>query len=162
LLSIFTSQAKPAQARWRDTKLDAGLIVRWGADGFDDEPVAAGLYAPHSLKIHDGFVWWCDSYRACVCRNDGWRSPHLGGFTRGLRFHNGYCIVGLSASRVAPNPMLDVCGVCLFEPHNPEQQHLYQLESPYFEVYDILPLYDRELNKVSAARPAPGAMQKGA
>ena len=145
ILSMFSSDPKPAGVRWRDSKLDEGLIVRWGADGFDDEPLATGLYVPHSLRIHDSHVWWCESFRARVCRDDGWRSPPWGGFARGLRFVNGQCLVGLSRSRVAPNPTLDVCGVCLFDPRDPVSHEIVPLEEPYFEIYDIIPV--EELRK---------------
>ncbi len=154
ILSMFTSDPKPAGVHWRDSNLDQGLIVRWGADGFDDEPLAVGVYAPHSLRIHDSHVWWCDSFRAAVCRDDGWRSPNLGGFARGLRFVDGQCVVGLSKSRVAPNPQLDTCGVCVFDPRKPESICLYEVESPYFEIYDVLPVpeWDVENSKTGSGK----------
>ena len=140
ILSMFTCDPKPAGVRWRDSKLDEGLIVRWGADGFDDEPLAADVYVPHSLRLHDSHLWWCESFRARVCRDDGWHSPPWGGFARGLRFVDGQCLVGLSKSRVAPNPTLDVCGVCVFDPRDPASHEIVPLEEPYFEIHDIIPV----------------------
>ncbi|MFQ5731658.1 MAG: FkbM family methyltransferase [Planctomycetaceae bacterium] len=140
LLSYFSESPRPKGKRWRETNLDEGKIVRWGPRGFDPAPVATGVYAPHSLRRHAGRIWWCDSFRRRVCRDDGWRSPDLGGFTRGMAFHRERCIVGLSRSRVDPYPEAKTCGVCAFDPANPEDRAVVELDGAFIEVYDVVPL----------------------
>lgn len=140
VLSLFSVDPKPEGQRWRDRNLDEGLIIRWGQNGFHDNPIASGVYVPHSLRKHKGKIWWCESFRGTLCREDGWRSPHVGGFTRGLAFlKDGRCIVGLSRSRVAPNPTLERCGFCVFDPDQPEDCQYVELDLPYIEVYDVWP-----------------------
>jgi len=146
VLSLFAGEPKPPEARWTDTPLDRGLIVRWGPTGFDRQPIASGVYAPHSLRRFGARLWWCDSFRHVVCRQDGWRSPDLGGFTRGLTMFGGRCYVGLSRSRIAPHPTGHVCGVCDFDLHDPADRHLTELDEQYVEVYDVLPLADQDLD----------------
>ena len=152
VLSCFTLEPKPRDQRWRCTDLTAGAILRWKHDGFADEPIAKGVYAPHSVRLHEGFVWWCDSFRGRVCRCDGWSSPHLGGFARGLRIGDDQLIVGLSKSRVAPNPTLDVCGVALIDPVRPEDPRIIPLGDPYIEVYDVMALRSHEWPWASQAQ----------
>ena len=111
VLSLFSGNPKTPGTRWRDSKLDAGTIIRWGPEGFADQPIASGVYCPHSLRLYGGHVWWCDSFRGQVCRY-GSRPGHaevsslptgeemgvrvfsIGPFTRGLTFSDGRCIVG--------------------------------------------------------------------
>lgn len=140
ILSIWTAEPKQPGLDWRQANLDQGQIIRWGADGFDDTPVAKDVYAPHSLRWHQGHVWWCDSFRGCVCRDDGWRAAGLEGFTRGLRFVDGKCLVGVSKSRVPPHPILERCGICVIDVNSPDECEFVEIGSHYTEVYHFLPV----------------------
>jgi FkbM family methyltransferase len=141
LLSLFSGEPRPPAIPWREAKLDDGLILRWGPEGFAEKAVACGLYAPHSLRRYQGQAWWCDSFRRAVCREDGWRSADLGGFTRGLAFSEGRCAVGLSRSRVPPHPFAEVCGVAVLDAQKPEEApQVFQLGDPFTEVFDVIPI----------------------
>jgi hypothetical protein len=140
LLSLFARDAKPASARWRDMDLAGGVIARWGRDGFHVGLAAEGIYGPHSIRLHDGYVWWCDAFRGQVARSDGWRSEPLRGFARGLRLVDGRCLVGLSMSRVGDHPHLDFCGIAVVDATTGAQLDRVALPAPYTEVYSLWPL----------------------
>ena len=140
LLSFFSAAPKPPERRWRDSRLDEGTIIHWGPNGFAEKPLATGIYGPHSLRRYQGHVWWCESFRHRVFRDDGWKSPDLVGFARGLSFVDGKCVVGLSRSRVDPFPFGEICGVCVLDPQNPESREIYELDLPFIEVYDVIVL----------------------
>ncbi|NQV24727.1 MAG: FkbM family methyltransferase [Rhodopirellula sp.] len=146
ILSLFSVAPKPDDQRWRESPLDQGVITRWGPQGFAEQPLATGVYAPHSLRRYSGHVWWCDSFRHTVCRDDGWVSPDLLGFTRGLSFADGRCIVGLSKSRVPPYPEGLVCGVCTFDPRHPEDRTVHELSKPFIEIYDVFSLDESDFS----------------
>lgn len=69
-----------------------------------DRVIAAGLSMPHSPRVHDGQLWVLDSGNGYLTRID----PQSGGaeqvafcpgFMRGLAFHRGHALIGLSLPR---------------------------------------------------------------
>lgn len=85
---------------WRDRRHEGGLII----DVETDEIVTEGLSMPHSPRWHDGKLWVLNSGTGelgWVELKDGKFNPiaFTPGFARGLAFHNGYAIIGLSKPR---------------------------------------------------------------
>ncbi|WP_108660195.1 TIGR03032 family protein [Acuticoccus kandeliae] len=85
---------------WRSHRRDGGVIV----DVETDAIVAEGLSMPHSPRIHDGALWVLDSgngYLTRIDRESGSRErvAFCPGFLRGLSFHAGHAVVGLSLAR---------------------------------------------------------------
>lgn len=89
-----------APESWRDRRADGGVVI----DVESGEVVSAGLSMPHSPRVHDGTLWLLDSGTGRLGRVD----PATGrfepvvfcpGYLRGLAFHGGHAIVGLSKPR---------------------------------------------------------------
>lgn len=85
---------------WRDRRHDGGVVI----DIRNDEFLAEGLSMPHSPRWHDGKLWLLNSGTGEL----GWIDPEkrkfepftfCPGFARGLAFHDGHAIVGLSKPR---------------------------------------------------------------
>lgn len=85
---------------WRAHRRDGGVIV----DVETDALVAEGLSMPHSPRLHDGALWVLDSgngYLTRIDRQSGQRErvAFCPGFMRGLSFHDGHAVIGLSLAR---------------------------------------------------------------
>ncbi|WP_394706180.1 TIGR03032 family protein [uncultured Martelella sp.] len=85
---------------WRNERRDGGVVV----DVETDEIVAEGLSMPHSPRLHNGALWFLDSGNGYLTRLDlesrmRERVTFCPGFLRGLSFHDGHAIVGLSLAR---------------------------------------------------------------
>ena len=79
---------------------DGGVVV----DIETDEIVAEGLSMPHSPRLHEGALWFLDSGNGYLTRLDlesrtRERVAFCPGFLRGLSFHDGHALVGLSLAR---------------------------------------------------------------
>ena len=87
-------------AGWRDHRHDGGVVV----DVPTHEIVASGLSMPHSPRLHDGRLWVLNSGTGelgTIDLDDGRFEPicFCPGYLRGLAFHQGYAIVGMSKCR---------------------------------------------------------------
>jgi uncharacterized protein (TIGR03032 family) len=85
---------------WRDRRAEGGCII----DVATDAIVSEKLSMPHSPRLHQDKLWVLNSgtgYLGTVDPVSGEFSPHTfcPGFLRGLAFHNGYALVGLSLPR---------------------------------------------------------------
>jgi uncharacterized protein (TIGR03032 family) len=85
---------------WRDRRTDGGCVV----DVPSGEIVLEGLSMPHSPRMHDGKLWVLNS----GVGEFGYVDVESGkfeavtfcpGYARGMSFHNGFAIVGLSRPR---------------------------------------------------------------
>ena len=87
-------------AGWRTNKASGGAII----DVPSGETVARGLCMPHSPRVHNGRLWFCNSGIGNLSQVDR-QSGHveavaaLPGYTRGLAVHDGFAFVGLSKIR---------------------------------------------------------------
>ena len=87
-------------AGWREHRQDGGVVV----DVESNEIVASGLSMPHSPRLHEGKLWILNSGTGelgTIDLADGRFEPHCfcPGYLRGLAFHGGYAIVGMSQCR---------------------------------------------------------------
>ena len=85
---------------WRNHRRDGGVVV----DVETDKIVADGLSMPHSPRLHEGALWMLDSGNGYLTRIDlengaRERVAFCPGFLRGLSFHAGHAVVGLSLAR---------------------------------------------------------------
>lgn len=89
---------------WRDRRSDGGVVI----DVRTDEIVCDGLSMPHSPRMYQGQLYVLDSGTGRVGRIAHETKSGKGrfeeiafcpGFVRGLAFHNGFAIVGLSKPR---------------------------------------------------------------
>lgn len=85
---------------WRDRRAEGGCVI----DVTDNRVVSEKLSMPHSPRLHQGKLWLLNSgtgYLGSVDPASGEFSPltFCPGFLRGLAFHNGYALVGLSLPR---------------------------------------------------------------
>ncbi len=85
---------------WRDRRSDGGVII----DVKTDEILCDGLSMPHSPQIYQGQLYVLNSGTGELLRVDRETGEKevicfCPGFTRGLSFHNGFAIVGLSRPR---------------------------------------------------------------
>ena len=87
-------------AGWRDHRQSGGLVV----DVASNQIVATGLSMPHSPRLHEGRLWLLNSGTGelgTIDLADGRFEPvcFCPGYLRGLAFHGGYAIVGMSKCR---------------------------------------------------------------
>jgi len=92
--------ATDVAAGWRDHRHDGGVIV----DIASGEIVTHGLSMPHSPRLHGGRLWVLNSGTGelgVVDLADGHFEPvcFCPGYLRGLAFHGGYAVVGMSKCR---------------------------------------------------------------
>ncbi|WP_051288127.1 TIGR03032 family protein [Photobacterium halotolerans] len=92
---------------WRDGSSFDGAIMRIS----DEQPVIKGLCLPHSPRVHQNYLYFCESGTGRLWRCSEARLPasksdlelvaELNGFTRGLRIVGEMAFVGLSKVRKA-------------------------------------------------------------
>lgn len=85
---------------WRNERVGGGVII----DLKTSEPITGGLSMPHSPRIHQGELYALNSGTGELIRVDRESGAQeviafCPGFVRGLDFHEGYAIVGLSRPR---------------------------------------------------------------
>ncbi|GAB5377268.1 MAG: TIGR03032 family protein [Acuticoccus sp.] len=136
---------------WRQHRRDGGVVV----DVATDAILAEGLSMPHSPRVHQGAVWVLDSGNGYLTRID----PQTGarervafcpGFLRGLSFHAGHALVGLSLARregvfsgLALQEQLEArrsdawCGVQIVNTQNGDIVEWLRLEGAVRELFDV-------------------------
>ncbi|MEM7267716.1 MAG: TIGR03032 family protein [Pseudomonadota bacterium] len=85
---------------WRDRRADGGVII----DVKTNEIVTDGLSMPHSPQVYQGQLYVLNSGTGELIKVDRKNGDKevvcfCPGFTRGLAFHNGFAIIGLSRPR---------------------------------------------------------------
>jgi len=85
---------------WRERRAEGGSLIDVAAN----EVVTEKLSMPHSPRWHDGEMWLLNSgtgYLGTVDMKSGAFEPRVfcPGFLRGLAFHDGHALVGLSLPR---------------------------------------------------------------
>jgi uncharacterized protein (TIGR03032 family) len=85
---------------WRDRRAEGGVLI----DLRDDRIVTERLSMPHSPRLWNGALWILNSGSGHLCRVDQTTGgleevAFLPGFLRGLAFHAGAAVVGLSLPR---------------------------------------------------------------
>ena len=136
---------------WRDKRRDGGVVVEIATDRI----LAEGLSMPHSPRVHQGAVWVLDSGNGYLTRIDpetgaAERVAFCPGFLRGLSFHGGYAVVGLSLARhegvFSGLPLQEAleargadpwCGVQIVDTRNGDIVEWLRLEGAVRELFDV-------------------------
>ncbi len=146
---------------WRDRRGDGGVVidVRTGAI------VCEGLSMPHSPRWHDGKLWVLNSGTGelGIVEGLGERKSKSGaavkgkfvpkvfcpGFVRGLSFHDGYAIVGLSKPRYKRFEGLELdkklseadsepwCGIQIIDLQRGVCAEWFRIDGAVGELYDV-------------------------
>jgi uncharacterized protein (TIGR03032 family) len=139
---------------WRDHRAGGGQVI----DVRTNETVATGLSMPHSPRWHDGKLWLLDSgtghfgfvdlqtgrfNEVCFCP----------GYMRGLSFHGGFALVGLSKPRhnktfsgLALDENLKQrkaeprCGLQVIDLRTGDAVHWLRMDGIVDELYDVVAL----------------------
>ena len=135
---------------WRERRAQGGCII----DIRDNTIVTGNLSMPHSPRWADNQLWVLNSgtgYIGTVDSANGAfeRRAFLPGFMRGLAFHDGYAIVGLSMPRNGSFTGLALddelkkrdaepwCGVQIVDTRSGDVVQWIRLEGPVTELFDV-------------------------
>ena len=142
---------------WRDRRTGGGVVVEVATGRI----VAEGLSMPHSPRLHRGRLYVLNSGTGQLGRVDPSSPPaeafeplaFCPGFLRGLSFHEGFAVVGLSKPRyerfeglpldkaLADRDSEAWCGVQVIELATGRVAHWFRIDGAIGELYDtaILP-----------------------
>ena len=135
---------------WRERRAEGGCIINIT----DNSIVTSKLSMPHSPRWADGRLWVLNSgtgFMGTVDAASGAFEPRafLPGFMRGLAFHNGHAIVGLSLPRNGSFTGLALdgelkkrdaepwCGVQIADTRSGDIVQWIRLEGPVTELFDV-------------------------
>lgn len=134
---------------WRDRRANGGVII----DVKSGKLLADGLSMPHSPRIYNGHLYVLNSGTGellRVNRNSGDTEviAFCPGFVRGLAFHNGYAIVGLSRPRYQRFEGLELdvklkaadsepwTGIQIIDLSTKSVAEWFRIDGPVAEIYD--------------------------
>ena len=92
---VTAAAASDEPAGWRDRRADGGVVI----DVDSGDMALTGLSMPHSPRWHDGRLWLLNSGTGDFgfVEDGAFRSvAFCPGYARGLSFHGGFALVGLS------------------------------------------------------------------
>ena len=138
---------------WRDRRADGGVVI----DVRTGEVVCEGLSMPHSPRMHNGELWVLNSGTgelgvvAGLARGKGRFEPRVfcPGFVRGLAFHGGLAIVGLSKPRYKRFEGLELderlratdsepwCGLQIIDISQGSCVDWFRIDGTVAELYDV-------------------------
>ena len=137
---------------WRKRRADGGIVI----DVDSGEMVVTGLSMPHSPRWHDGKLWLLNSGTGDFGYvEDGALRPvaFCPGWGRGLAFHDGFAVVGLSLAakgRSFEGLALDLnlarrlthprCGIQVIDLASGEAVEWAYFDGAIEEIYDVVPL----------------------
>jgi len=138
-------------AAWRDRREDGGIVI----DVETGDIVADGLSMPHSPRLYEGDLYLVQAGSGELGRIDratGAFDPiaFCPGYGRGLAFHDGYALVGLSKPRrsrafqglalddaLASKDVDPKCGLFVVELSTGRTAHWMEFTSIIEEIYDV-------------------------
>jgi uncharacterized protein (TIGR03032 family) len=136
---------------WRDKRHDGGVVV----DVESGEIVLAGLSMPHSPRLHDGRLWVLNSGTGELGVVDLARGAFepvcfCPGYLRGLVFHRGFALVGMSKcreertfsgleldQRLGAKQAEAKCGLAVVELQTGSLVHWLEFSGEMRELYDV-------------------------
>lgn len=136
---------------WRARRRDGGVVMELPSG----RVVVEGLSMPHSPRVHGGELWLLNSGEGQFGRVDrvGGKFQPLTdcpGYLRGLSFHGGYAVVGLSQARDQKNfgglalgekleqrGVEGMCGLQVIDLRTMEAIHWIRIEGSVSELYDV-------------------------
>ena len=136
---------------WREHRQDGGVVI----DVESNEVVLTGLSMPHSPRMYQGKLYVLNSgtgYFGTVDVEKGKFEPlaFCPGYMRGLAFHNGFAIIGMSKCRenrtfsgldlddnLTKRKVEPRCGVFVVDLSTGDLVQWVRLEGAVFEMYDI-------------------------
>jgi uncharacterized protein (TIGR03032 family) len=138
-------------AGWRNHRLDGGVVIHVPSS----EIVVRGLSMPHSPRWHEGKLWLLNSGTGELgYMEDGRFQPttFCPGFVRGLAFHGGHALVGLSKLRSKTFGGLELekklaaqggspqCGLAVVDLATGAVLHTLTIEGVVEELFDVVVL----------------------
>jgi uncharacterized protein (TIGR03032 family) len=148
---VTTVSRSDVTSGWRERRHEGGSVI----DVRSNDVVAGELSMPHSPRLHQGKLWVLNSGTG----EFGWVDRDSGrfeaiafcpGFIRGLAFHGGYAIVGLSKPRrerafsgLALDDRLREkdaearCGLWVIDLKSGVIAHWIEFEGVVIELYDV-------------------------
>jgi len=138
---------------WRDRRGEGGCVIDVAAN----EVITEKLSMPHSPRWYNGELWVLNSgmgYLGTIDVKSGEFEPRVfcPGFLRGLAFHNGFAIVGLSLPRDGAFKGLALddelkkrdaeprCGVYIIDLKSGDIVHWIELSGAVTELFDVCAL----------------------
>ncbi len=139
---------------WRDRRSDGGIVM----DIDSNEVVAEGFSMPHSPRVYDGKLWLLNSgagHFGHVDTDTGQFTPttFCPGYARGLSFHGGYAVIGLSTARenktfqglpldeeMKSRDAEPRCGLMVVDMTTGDSVHWLRIEGVVKELYDVCAL----------------------
>ncbi|HUB25742.1 MAG TPA: TIGR03032 family protein, partial [Tepidisphaeraceae bacterium] len=135
---------------WRDRRQDGGCVI----DVRSGNVVCRGLSMPHSPRVHEGKLFMHNSgagWMGTIDLSRGAFEPLVfcPGYLRGLAFHGGYAIAGLSKPRDRTFTGLTLdgelkkreaepqCGLQIIDLKNGDVKHWVKVEGVVTELYDV-------------------------
>jgi uncharacterized protein (TIGR03032 family) len=151
-------------AGWRPTKLTSGCLIHVPTGA----TVARGFAMPHSPRVYQGRVWLLDSGTGRLVGVDAATGQvetvaELGGYTRGLAFHDRVAFVGLSKIRetavfggvpIASRHEALQCGVAVVDLRTGRRLAHIEFQSGVEEIFAVEVLPDIRFPAVSGPHPA--------
>ena len=143
---------------WRDRRASGGVVI----DVADGRVAASGLSMPHSPRLHEGTLYVLNSGTGELGRVN-LDAPDVEafepiafcpGFVRGLGFHGGHAVVGLSKPRYERFEGLALderlreadsepwCGVQAIELATGRVAHWFRIDGAIAELYDVTVIPD--------------------
>lgn len=140
---------------WRDRRSQGGILI----DLDDDRIVSENLSMPHSPRIWNNQLWVLDSGRGHFCRVDASTGKSeevafLPGFLRGLAFHGGAAVIGMSLPRDKSFSGLELednlkkrdadprCGIQIVDLRTGDVLQWIRLEGLVRELFDVAVIPD--------------------
>ena len=135
---------------WRDRRAEGGVLIDLG----DNRILSEKLSMPHSPRLWNGGLWVLNSGTGHLCRIDPANGAleqlaFLPGFLRGLAFHGGTAVVGLSLPRNKSFAGLELddnlrkkdadpwCGIQVIDLRNGDVLQWIRLEGFVRELFDV-------------------------
>ncbi len=135
---------------WRDRRVEGGCLI----DIASNDIVTEKLSMPHSPRWHGDDLWVLNSgtgYLGTVDMKSGAFEPRVfcPDFLRGLAFHNGFAIVGLSLPRDGSFSGLELdgelekrdaepwCGIQIIDLRSGDIVHWIRIEGAVTELFDV-------------------------
>ncbi|MBU2870608.1 TIGR03032 family protein [Colwellia sp. E2M01] len=144
---VTTFNMEDSRDSWSEGRIDYGTLI----DIDTDEILIEGMIMPHSPKVHNGFVYVCESglgnvWKYNIKTKEKTEFFKVPGFTRGINFHDGLMFLCTSKIRSSelknPTPLSEMyeetfAGIWIINPDTGEEIAHIKFEGDITQLYDI-------------------------